>query len=988
MATGSPGPAAPPRTEVDEADGARLDADAVVVGSGFGGAVAACRLAQAGLKVLVLERGRRYEADDFPALPDEGTLLPDLRRWTWQRDQGLWDVVDLEEIVAVQAAGYGGGSLVYASVHLRPPGLVFDDKWPAVYRGGGELEDYYDLAAHMLEVAPVSAHPAFAGSLVKLDQMEQAAAQLGRRTFHPSLAIRYEDGTNVHHARRNACKRCGDCCAGCRHGAKNTLDVTYLATAERRGARALTQCEVTGLRDLGQGGWEVRYVDHLEAADRRLRAKYVFLCAGSVHSTRLLARAELREEGREARALAGVGYFPGADAFGIVYETRHEQYPSFGPTITTALADWDSARPHSFLLVEDGGYGRQLERIMGLFRARAWAGRNRLTRAGEGKVQRSENAPPSQIPPLEAGTGSGEPPPLDALLDALSAGDFRDVIGKGARRSFSALASELEGALLLSAVIDSTLNRALHERLRLRPGGWLSRAIKCLAYLATGGPTALAHHALGAVLSGGDLDRTEIAKRVLGISSDEAQRRAMFLCMGRDAARGQLFYDAGRDRLVADLELFDLAPGYAGEELLMKGLARALGGELRTNPAWAFLGKPITVHNQGGCRMSDRPEHGVTSPDGQVWGCHGLYVLDGATLCASVGANPSATILALAERNVLAFIRKLRPSWPEGDGSAGAEEYRAHREGASRWAERARREGWDVAVPLPVPAFQATLGRPLGLVFHETMQGYYAPAGAVPGRGVPREGSRRSALLDDDRYREHETAGCPEFPVRLKLRVWADDLAAFFEDERHQMRVRGRITLRLPDAPPGQEETRRVEGWLRLMVPRSKPHAIRDEARRRAQEFATGRRYTAKGGRPEPQERFMRYALFFADAAGRRWRLAGYKRIRPRAGIDAWRATSSLFCRLGGGLDAGAGPRRPLGGAGVVHVELTSFLRRQLPSMRVVPRDEDPARKAWAMARFAAFFFGNLQRIYLPELGAFLGTLIRAQLGDIRHHPW
>src|SRR5690606_25134544 len=126
--------------------------EAIVIGSGFGGAVAACRLAQAGFAVLILERGRRFEKDDFPALPTAPALLPDLRRWVWQTDQGLWDLQDLEEIPSVQAAGYGGGSLIYANVHLRPPAAIFERGWPKIYRDPATLAPFFDLAGYMLDV--------------------------------------------------------------------------------------------------------------------------------------------------------------------------------------------------------------------------------------------------------------------------------------------------------------------------------------------------------------------------------------------------------------------------------------------------------------------------------------------------------------------------------------------------------------------------------------------------------------------------------------------------------------------------------------------------------------------------------------------------------------------------------------------------------------------------------------------------------------------
>jgi len=962
--------------------GAPLDAQVIVVGSGFGGAVTACRLAQAGFDVLVLERGRRYESNDFPALPVAPALLPDLQRWTWQRGQGLWDVVDLDEIVSVQAAGYGGGSLIYANVHLRPPGEIFDDGWPAAYRGGRALDKFYDLAGHMLEVEPVSAHPELQRTLVKSDQLCRAASHLGRDAFHPPLAIRYADGPNLHGVAQQACNGCGNCCTGCPHGAKNTLDANYLAVAERHGARAATQCEVIGLRHLGPAGWEARCLDHLRAAEVTLRARHVFLCAGSIHSTRLLARAHLPESARATQRLVGTGYFPGGDAIGLVYDTAHEQFPSHGPTITTAVAHWDAEAPGSFFLVEDGGYGSALERIMGLLRAPAWVGRNRLSVAGKGAVAPSPIPAPQGAPPAP---GGGVPSPVDALVDALARGAFRPAVSTEVRRAFDAFVGELETPLLFPAVVDATLGRALRERYartwlvnRLDPDGpllrFVTRAVKWLAYGAFGDPRRLAGHALRAMLALGDLPRAEIARQVLGVDAAGAERRAMFLCMGRDAAAGVLQYDARRDRLVADLDLFTLAPGYAREERLMTDLARALGGELRTNPAWTFLGKPITVHNQGGCRMSDSPTEGVTTDEGAVRGCDGLYVCDGALLCGSVGANPSATILAIAERNALAFIRRHRaPSWPDGDASAGAAEYRRHRQGAAAWAARASAGGWSLAPPrAPSVALGA---RPLGIRFHEVMQGYHEPTTERP--------------RDDGRYREHETAGCPEYPLRLDLDVEVEDLAAFFQDERHRMRLTGTVSARLPGARALERCSAR--GSLELMVPRFKPHAIApdDAARRHAQAAAARRPYTARRGPPGgARERFMKYELEFRDGAGRAWRLRGFKRISREQRVDAWRATSSLFCQLHGPFPPGDAPqgRHALAAAGVVHVDLTSFLFQQLPSVEVTGTD-DPARRTWALAAFSAFFFGTLQRIYVPGLGPALDAVLRAQLGDARPRP-
>ena len=204
---------------------------AIVIGSGFGGAVTACRLAEADYNVTVLERGRRYEKGDFPRYPTDaffsrgegtehsGPPVVDLSRWLWKRDQGIYDVRDLEDVVSVQAAGYGGGSLIYANVHLRPPREVFA-RWPAEYHEG-KLDPYFDLAALMLQVKPIPR------TLAKTSQLFRAANALNSEAFLTPLAVNFE-----------RCDLRGRCCLGCDQQAKNTLDMNYLERAERRGPRS------------------------------------------------------------------------------------------------------------------------------------------------------------------------------------------------------------------------------------------------------------------------------------------------------------------------------------------------------------------------------------------------------------------------------------------------------------------------------------------------------------------------------------------------------------------------------------------------------------------------------------------------------------------------------------------------------------------------------------------------------------------------------
>lgn len=977
-----------------------LEAEVVVIGSGFGGAVTACRLAQAGYQVTILERGRRYVTGDAPNLPQNGSFLPDERRWSWALDQGLWEVIDLDEIVSVQAAAYGGGSHVYANVHLRPPRSIFNSAWPKVYRDRGELDKYYDLVASMLEVAPVKAHPNFHEEITKSQQLQSAVENLGRRVFYPPLAIRYEDGPNAHGVPQRKCTGCGACCTGCPQGAKNTLDLNYLAIAERYGARVFTQFEVLQLVERRNGSWLIRCFDHLEAQRVSVKTSQVFLCAGSIHSTELMARARLLKNrqlpqgdprlNRTVKRRVGLGYFPGGDALGIVYETKHPQRPAVGPVISTAVVEWSRTEPNSFFMLQDGGYPDRGSRLVGLLRASALLNGNRITRKGKASVAALTRRGQSNFgQPSEPFATSRAPSTLDLVLDAHAGGTFTPAVPAQLKGLTERLAKRLSLPLLMSKVVGEAIVRSLRHRFRCL--GVLGKPLVFLGTVAarlTMGPNRFVGvRGLHALLQGGPLQRDEFAARVAGISDKDGEHRAVLLGMGRDAAVGHLKYDVEQRRMVADLNLAKLAPGYSKQESLMTDVAHQLGGELRNNPAWEFLHKPVTVHNQGGCRMADRdhPERpGVTDENGKVYGCNGLYILDGSLLCTSVGVNPSSTIAAIAERGVLEFIRTNQPLNPN---PAGLEEYEKQVRRAELWAEKAA--GWDLEPLDQSDAPPGHINPPVGIKFNEKMAGYYRLTQHAP--------------RDPADYLEHETAGRPHFPIELEFDQTVGDLKAFIEDPSHRLTFKGKITLRLPGEPLGQARSHDVDyGTLDLFVPVSKDYAFHrnDERSKLQHEIAReawgngplqhwnnlcqeplmqqlvqhlgkevmkpdgSQRSSVRPNDPLLRERLMIYRLEFKDA-NRVWSLVGYKRIASTSGLEAWRQTATLFCLLAESPLADSAPL--IRGAGAVHLDLLGFRDDVLGNL-VATGTDDPNRKVLAVMEFGRFFFGTLQRIYLPTL--------------------
>ena len=350
--------------------------DAVVIGSGFGGAVSACRLAQAGFSVCILERGKRYAAGDFPRAYDK----PVGHGWFWQGEQGIFDAKPVSaEMFAVQAAGWGGGSLLYSNVIMRPPADLFEKGWPEGY-SLESLTPYYELVEWMLGAHALSESQPL-GLPPRTHQMRDAAAQLGRQDqwFLPRLAVDFGTPGEAHPNRfgvtQRGCTHCGECNVGCNEHAKNTLDLNYLALAEQHGATARTRCEVQRIEPDAEGGYRVIFNDlgndpgndsGAGGAEQTLTARQVFLCCGAINSTELLLRC--RDVFHTLPALSprlGDGYSGNGDFLAFGFGLKEACFPSRGPVITSALLyDRVEADGHRWFLLEDSGVPLPIARYL------------------------------------------------------------------------------------------------------------------------------------------------------------------------------------------------------------------------------------------------------------------------------------------------------------------------------------------------------------------------------------------------------------------------------------------------------------------------------------------------------------------------------------------------------------------------------------------------------------------------------------------------
>jgi cholesterol oxidase len=311
-----------------------FDYDVIVIGSGFGGSVAALRATEKGYKVGVLESGRRWSDEDIPK------TSWDIRKFAWQPEAEMYGIQRMEfldDVLVLCGAGVGGGSHVYGNTLYVPPKKFFEaPEWAGITDWAGELAPYIDQATRMLGVVRVPYMDTQPDRL-----MREVAQDMGKVNSFNKAPVGVYYGTPGVEAddpyfggegpRRRGCINCGNCMIGCGRDSKNKLTVNYLYLAEKRGAQVKELQEVHEITPLPGGGFEVhaRHPGWMQRAahlhDHSYRAAQVIVSAHAYGSAKLLHR------------LKHVGMLPGlSDQLGQRARTNSEQLIS----IVLPYGDW------------------------------------------------------------------------------------------------------------------------------------------------------------------------------------------------------------------------------------------------------------------------------------------------------------------------------------------------------------------------------------------------------------------------------------------------------------------------------------------------------------------------------------------------------------------------------------------------------------------------------------------------------------------------
>lgn len=279
--------------------------DAIVVGSGYGGSVAACRTAMAGAKVCLVEKGRKWESKDFPTNSLETLSASRVENknlgLSFGPKDALFQLYGQDDSMAVVACGLGGGSLVNAGVMLPTPLKARrNPKWPKEWER--DWESCEASASAMLRIQSVPTKFPNAKVMEQIVGEEFEETSDGPLKLGITFDIEDKPNRSLENQEMGSCLACGNCLAGCPYNAKNSNDKTYLVSAVQAGCTIKTGCQVQFVvenpdyisrKEENNGRKRRRWRVFLNEIDY-LTSDFVILSAGVLGTAHILFQSQLR----------------------------------------------------------------------------------------------------------------------------------------------------------------------------------------------------------------------------------------------------------------------------------------------------------------------------------------------------------------------------------------------------------------------------------------------------------------------------------------------------------------------------------------------------------------------------------------------------------------------------------------------------------------------------------------------------------------------
>lgn len=636
-----------------------LDYDVAIIGSGFGGAVCAYRLAAAGFRVGVLERGRRWTADTYPRKPEDP--------WIWSKQDpktyhGWLELHTSPDITVVQGAGVGGGSLIYSGVTVDAEKAAFAQPgWPTGIDWFRELKEcYYPKVTAVIK--PEKLPKEQFTERVKL--LREAAYRTGHGNKFSRLGVAIDFDKNfqpadykpeeqltpeelAHHRAKGKCIHLGNCNIGCKVGAKRTLDGNYLKLAEEAGATILPLHLVHRIEPLHPAeprqGYQLQ-VEELDAATaqtKTITARLVILAAGSLGSTELLLRAKASGDlphlsdqlGRQWSYNGDVNtlalHLP-TPAVGVIEPLR-------GPhtTVKIKFAQRQGNGAAQRFWIEDAGFAQPLN---------AYLTHLALNDDPESDAQEKllESILGNQLLPLlkllTPPPTNGQPPMPLSGPELMQLGQNLQALLQLAGQQTPLSPADQAQVLQLAGQIQAALAKAGRQPTDfVMP--WFAEGLDAGDGVVTLAPAAGQAQALQ---SKAQQVKSVFVKQLLtqGKATAAAQPAALAIQPGST----ELFKTVRQKHM-------ELIQAMQGTALPMSDIRDRDGDGVEDVHV-------ITTHPLGGCPMGDTSLDGVVNHKGEVFYYPNLYVADGAIIPTAIGANPSKTIAALAERIAEFIVRE------------------------------------------------------------------------------------------------------------------------------------------------------------------------------------------------------------------------------------------------------------------------------------------------------------------------------------------